>query len=154
MAIGERIKFIRNMRGMTQKCLGMAIGFSENTADVRISQYESGDRTPKENMITKIACVLKVCSQALAIPDIGDPIGIAHTLFALEDMYGIRISIINGELCLVLDKSKGATYLSIFDMFSAWQQESEKLRIGIITKEEYDDWRYNYRGNKKTMQTS
>ena len=32
MAIGERIRTIRNMKGMTQKSLGMAIGFDEKTA--------------------------------------------------------------------------------------------------------------------------
>ncbi len=37
MAIGERIRFIRNLRGMTQKYLGMTIGFDEKTADFRIS---------------------------------------------------------------------------------------------------------------------
>ena len=29
MAIGERIRFIRNLRGMTQKILGTAAGFPE-----------------------------------------------------------------------------------------------------------------------------
>lgn len=29
-------------------------------------------------------------------------------------------------------------------MFSAWQQQAEKLKNGEITKEEYDNWRYNY----------
>lgn len=32
MAIGERIRFLRNLRGMTQKYLGTAIGFPEKTA--------------------------------------------------------------------------------------------------------------------------
>ena len=47
MAIGERIRFIRNLRGMTMKYLGMAVGFEEKTADVRIAQYEKGARSPK-----------------------------------------------------------------------------------------------------------
>ena len=47
MAIGERIRFIRNLRGMTQKWLGQAVGFPEKTADVRMAQYESGSRTPR-----------------------------------------------------------------------------------------------------------
>ena len=34
MAIGERIRFIRNLRGMTQKWLGQAVGFPPKTADV------------------------------------------------------------------------------------------------------------------------
>ena len=29
MAIGERIRFIRNLRGFTQKWLGTAVGFPE-----------------------------------------------------------------------------------------------------------------------------
>ena len=48
MAIGERIRFFRNLRGMTLKVLGTAVGFSPNTAEVRMSQYEKGLRTPEE----------------------------------------------------------------------------------------------------------
>jgi len=144
MAIGERIRYIRNLRGMTQKYLGMAIGFTEKTADVRMAQYESGSRTPKENMVADLANVLEVCPQALTIPDIDNYIGLAHTLFALEDLYGIKINNIDGELCLTLDKSKGGTYLSMFDIFNAWSNEAEKLANGEISKEDYDAWRYNY----------
>ena len=43
-----------------------------------------------------------------------------------------------------MDKSKGINYLNMFDMFTAWQAEAEKLRNGETTKEEYDNWRYNY----------
>ena len=71
-------------------------------------------------------------------------VGLPHTLFALEDVYGLQIGEIDGEVCLRLDKSKSMTYLSMFDMFAAWQQEAEKLRNEEITKEEYDTWRYNY----------
>ncbi len=47
MAIGERIHFLRMLRGMTQKALGIAVGFPEKSADVRMAQYETGSRTPK-----------------------------------------------------------------------------------------------------------
>ena len=47
MAIGERIRYFRNKRGMTQKYLGTAVGFPEKSADVRLAQYESGTRSPK-----------------------------------------------------------------------------------------------------------
>jgi transcriptional regulator with XRE-family HTH domain len=144
MAIGERIRYIRNLRGMTQKWLGMAIGFDEKTADVRMAQYESGTRTPKENYITDIAKALDVRPQALDLPDIDSYIGLAHTLFALEDLYGIRIDEIDGEVCLRLDKSKGTTYISMFEMFNAWQKEAEKLKNSEITRTEYDQWRYKY----------
>ena len=144
MAIGERIRYIRNLRGMTQKYLGMAIGFTEKTADVRMAQYEAGARTPKEKMLADIANILEVCPQALDLPDIDSYVGLAHTLFALEDLYGVKINSIVGELCLTLDKSMGSTYSSMFDIFSAWHKETEKLKTGEITKEDYDTWRYNY----------
>jgi len=144
MAIGERIRYIRNLRNMTQKWLGMAIGFDEKTADVRMAQYESGTRTPKENYVVSIAEALSVSPKALDLPDIDSYVGLAHTLFALEDIYGIRIGDIDGELCLRLDKTMGMTYLTMLDIFSVWQQEAEKLKNGGITKEDYDSWRYNY----------
>ncbi len=144
MAIGERIRFIRNLRGMTQKYLGIQVGFPEKTADIRMAQYESGSRTPKADLVNELAKVFDVSPQALTVPDIESYDGVMHTLFTLEDLYGIRIDKIDGELCIRLDKGMGANYITIFEMFSAWQEQAEKLKNGEIIKEEYDHWRYNY----------
>ena len=64
-------------------------------------------------------------------------------LFALDDLYGIKIDNNDGELCLVLDRDS-KSYLSMFDIFNTWSKESNKLKNGEITNEEYNDWRYNY----------
>ena len=144
MAIGERIHFFRNLRSMTQKYLGILAGFPEKTADVRMAQYESGTRTPKADLTNKLAEILEVSPQALDLPNIDSDIGLIHTLFALEDIYGIKIGEINGEVCLRLDKHRGTTYVSMFDMLNAWRQEAAKLEAGEITNEEYDQWRYKY----------
>ena len=144
MAIGERIRFIRNLKGMTQKYLGQIIGFPEKTADIRMAQYESGTRTPKADVTEALAQALEVSPAALAVPDIDTNIGLMHTLFALEDLRGLKVGKIEGELCLRLDKHKGSEYISMFDMLSAWYEQEEKYRYGEITKEEYDRWRYNY----------
>ncbi len=144
MAIGERIHFIRSLRGMTQKYLGMMVGFSEKTADVRMAQYETGARTPKAELTAELARVLDVSPKALDVPEIDSYVGLMHTLFVLEDIYGLKIGKIDGEICLRLDKSKGTTYLQMFDMFHAWQEESAKLERGEIDREEYDRWRYRY----------
>ena len=48
MTVGEKIKFIRNFRGITQKELGVGIGFDEKGADNRIAQYETNYRVPKK----------------------------------------------------------------------------------------------------------
>ena len=144
MAIGERIRFIRNLRGMTQKYLGIQVGFPEKTADFRMAQYESGSRTPKADLVNELAKVFEVSPKALTVPDIESYDGIMHTLFTLEDLYGIRIDKLDGELCIRLDKGMGVNYITMFEMFSAWQEQAEKLKSGEITKEEYDHWRYNY----------
>ncbi len=144
MAIGERIRFIRNLRGMTQKYLGMTIGFDEKTADVRMAQYESGTRTPKADLTATLAHTLAVSPKALDIPDIDSNIGLMHTLFALEDLRGLRIEEIDGEVCLKLDKSKGKTYDEMRRMLFAWLEQAKKMEAGEISKEDYDQWRYRY----------
>ena len=65
MAIGERIRFFRNLRGMTQKYLGQVVGFPEKTADIRMAQYESGSRTPKTDLTNKLAEVFDISPQVL-----------------------------------------------------------------------------------------
>ena len=144
MAIGERIRFIRNLRGMTQKYLGTLAGFDEKTADIRMAQYESGTRTPKADMTNAIAGVLNVSPLALSVPDIDSEQGLLHTLFALEDLYGIKVELAESKIYLTLDSTKPTTNISIFGMLKAWAVQAEKYRTGEITKDQYDEWRYNY----------
>ena len=144
MAISERIHFFRNLRGMTQKYLGLQLGFPDKSADVRMAQYETGSRTPKADITAALAQVLDVAPEALNVPDIDSYNGLMHTLFTLEDLYGLKISELDGEVCLHLDKGMGTNYITMFEMFTAWKKQSEKLKNGEISKEEYDNWRYNY----------
>ena len=144
MAIGERIRFFRNLHGMTQKYLGTVVGFPEKTADIRMAQYESGTRTPKADLTNKLAEVLGISPDALNVPDIDSYQGIMHTLFVMEDLYGLRIDKSDGDLCIRLDKGMGTNYITMYEMLSAWQKQAEKLNNGEISKTEYDSWRYNY----------
>lgn len=66
-----------------------------------------------------------------------------HTLFALEDIYGLKINKINDELCISLNK-RHKCYPSMFEMLNSWQEEKQKLIDGEITQEQYDRWRYTY----------
>ena len=81
MAIGERIHFFRLLRGMTQKYLGMALGFPEKSADVRLAQYETGSRTPKADLTAALAQVLDVSPHALSVPDIDSYVCLLYTSF-------------------------------------------------------------------------
>ncbi len=144
MAIGERIHFFRKMRGMTQKYLGMLMGFPERSADVRMAQYETGTRSPKADLTAQLAHALDVSPQALAVPDIDSYIGLMHTLFTLEDLYGLQIGEADGEVCLRVDPSKGQDAAELHKMLCAWRQAAAMLQAGEISQEDYDRWRYNY----------
>lgn len=144
MAIGERIHFFRIMRGMTQKYLGTLVGFPDKSADVRLAQYETGSRKPKADLTAALAQVLDVSPQALDVPDIDSYIGLMHTLFTLEDIYGLTVSEADGEVCLKVDKSKGKEAYELLKMLHAWKEQADKLSSEEISKDKYNEWRYHY----------
>ena len=144
MAIGERIRFFRNLKGMTQKYLGMQVGFPEKTADIRMAQYESGSRTPKADLTNKLAEAFDISPQALSVPDIDSYIGLMHTLFTLEDRYGLTIERTENGVSMYADPKKGTDAAELSEMLNAWAEQSEKYHNGDINRDEYDKWRYNY----------
>ena len=143
MAIGERIRFFRNLRGMTQKYLGQVVGFPEKTADIRMAQYESGSRTPKAELTLKsLAGALGVSPLALSVPDIDSYLGLMHTLFTLEDRYGLTVETGRNVSC-VLIPGRGRTPLS-FPKCLLLGRSKRKSIVAEINREDYDKWRYNY----------
>lgn len=131
--IGKRIRFIREKRGMTMKYLGRAVGLPENSADIRIAQYESGTRTPKADLLRKIADVLDVSPDTLAVPDLDSIAGVMHTLFIIEDLYHFRFVLIDSE-SNELNKA-----------INEWQRKYQEYVNGEIDGDQYDNWRYSYR---------
>ena len=93
MTIGENIRRIRKMRGLTQKQLGSELGVSE----AFIRAYESGRRNPKEKNLQAIADVLDVNIEVLRQSDF-DGIKAMHMLFQIARQYG-------GELFEMPDES-------------------------------------------------
>ncbi len=196
MAIGQRIKYFRNRIGMTQKQLGEHLGFMGKTSDVRMAQYESEARVPKIDLVKQMAQIFGVNTHALTVPDIDTHIGLMHTLFALEDMYGLKVKNVDGQPHLCLDSSISAIFdinthaltvpdidthiglmhtlfaledmyglkvknvdgqphlcldssistpgSSVDEMLRSWMEQADKLKNGEISKEEYDEWRYKY----------
>ena len=93
MSPGKRIRSFRLKRGMTQRALGIAVGFPVKTADIRIAQYESGVRTPKHALLCTLAEALGVSPSALDIPRIKSHEVLKQLLLALEDEYGLTVTI-------------------------------------------------------------
>lgn len=120
------------------------MGFPEKSADVRMAQYESGARTPKAELTAALANELGVSPQALNVPNIDSYIGLMHTLFTLEDIYGLSIERRDGAVVFRIDPRKGKDAARISEMVYAWAPVAKKYRAGEISKDEYDKWRYNY----------
>ena len=142
MAFGERIRKFRNMIGMTQQELGAKLGFSERTAIIRVGQYENENRKPKQDMINNMADILNVASEAITVPEIDSYIGLMHTLFALEDRYGLTITMLDGQICLKQDINHPNFDRSLADDLRSWYDKKSKLTSGSILASEYDHWRY------------
>ena len=91
ITIKQRINKLLNQIGMTQKQLGEQLGFKGKTSDVRMAQYESEARVPKIDLVKQMSQIFDINTHALTVPDIDTHIGLMHTLFALEDLYGLKV---------------------------------------------------------------
>lgn len=141
MAIGERIRFFRKLNKMTQRELGEKLGFVETSADIRMAQYESGKRTPKQDTIEKLAEIFDIDPATLNIPNVDSQKGLMKTFFALEDIYGITVEHLDdGGVAIISNKKKLND--DLFENLSDWAAKSEQHNAGEITDEQYNDWRY------------
>ena len=124
-SIGQRLKFIRRFRRLTQKELGLLMGYSEKTADVRIAQYEKNARTPNAETTAKLAEVLKVS------PAVFSPTICASREDLLQSMY-----------CLFRMKGGG----DIYDCETEYARSRMEQKLGVITVEEFLEKHRNRHG--------
>ena len=86
ITFGEKLRYLRQKTNMTQKQLGIAVGFPENTADVRIAQYETNARMPREELLKKIAQVLGVQKEILTVPVLSKAKEFSAAFFWMNEM--------------------------------------------------------------------
>lgn len=134
MKLGEKIRYFRRKAELTQKQLGIMLGFTESNADVRIAQYESGTRKPSFLVMKNMSDKLDVSRYALEAPeiDLHRQNETMHILFALEDAGLIQFTD-SGILIDTKDKNFRKRLLQ-------WRTVHSK----IADKESYDEWRYRY----------
>ncbi|MBQ7535437.1 MAG: helix-turn-helix transcriptional regulator [Stomatobaculum sp.] len=148
MAVGDRIKRARNFRGLTQRELGIAAGLDERSADIRIAQYESGTRTPKEDLLRRIAEVLDVNYRSLYEPTLYAAEDIMYSLFELDEYYPHTSQY---EITDTSDPDSPEIHMALsfrnhlLDGFlKEWQLRKQQLADGEITQEEYLEWKLNW----------
>ena len=67
-----------------------------------------------------------------------------HTLFTLEDRYGLRVDESDGDVCLRVNLRESQEAAELHRMLYEWQAAANALQKGEITREAYDQWRYNF----------
>lgn len=134
MKCGEKIRYFRRKAELTQKQLGIMLGFTESNADVRIAQYKSGTRKPSFLVMKNMSDKLDASMYALEAPeiDLRRQNETMHILFALEDAGLIQFTD-SGILIDTKDKNFRKRLLQ-------WRTVHSK----IADKESYDEWRYRY----------
>ena len=87
MTLWELIKRIRTFREstLTQRELGLKLGYEEHNADVRAAQYGSGYRVPKKDTLMEIARILNVNYINFIIEAPGCAEDIMQTFFWLDE---------------------------------------------------------------------
>ena len=112
---------------------------------MRVAQYESGTRTPKADLMAALAYGLDVAPETLDVPDIDSLIGLMHTLFTLEDVYGLTVEEADGEVCLRFGRDPdNKTPADLLTAVREWRRQAAKLETGEISREEYDRWRHYF----------
>ena len=144
--LGQKIRFYRQIAGMTQKELGAACGVNEST----IRNYELGNRYPDSDTIFEISNALEISPYVLATPD---PISAASSiqyLFSMEKTLDLTPTTIDGKVYLEVSSDidvNDATVAPLSNlkrMFSHWATMYEKFINEEIDEETYLLWQAKY----------
>lgn len=161
--IGGKIKKYRELRGLTQKQLGILVGFKSTNADSRIAQYEMNSRVPSQKIVEKIAEGLNIEVEALYETDIIPLENMYHVLFDIGVYHGLHPVEIKGKTYLSFDEE------SIFlkkreykDFLNEWKNSEDKYKITENDspeeierkKAEYALWMAKYPSNEGEKQHS
>lgn len=98
MTLGEKIKYFRKLRGLTQKELGLKIGFKANTADSRIRKYENDIMAPKADIRAAIADALQIDISFLNDNNLSKDI--ITSLFELQQILKFDVKLVNDHITL------------------------------------------------------
>lgn len=153
MTLGKKIKEYRLLHDMTQKELGMKIGFSASTADSRIRKYEGDLMAPKSEIRNKLVQALDVDPSALSDIDIRSIEDVVRTFFFMEEYLGFEIESFNSDQFSLFNKEK--TYYSKWDistlnsyMYIWYEQKKNLLNIKNDNQEdsnkEYELWKSRF----------
>ncbi|MHA9740118.1 helix-turn-helix domain-containing protein [Robinsoniella peoriensis] len=165
MTIGDKIRHIRNFRGLTQKELGLKIGLDAKSADNRIAQYETNYRVPKKDMLVQIAEALDVNIMNFTGSTPGCAEDIMFTFFWMDEENRGMINLFQvvrnpGKTNASDDRAVRYNdnddwpahapvgiyfdYGIVNDFMREWLKRKEELKAKEITNDEYLEWKLNW----------
>lgn len=138
MTVGEKIKIARTMRGLTQK----ELAFLVNLADVRIRQYETNIRTPKDSQLELIANALGVPMCFFTTHSLETSNNIMQALFELNAEKGVRIIPLSSNNS---DSQYAITFTdkSLNHALGKWYEQLQTEQTNYLNTT-YTDWEITY----------
>ena len=144
--LGQKIRFYRQITGMTQKELGIASGLNEST----VRNYELGNRYPNEDTIFDIANALEISPYVLASPNPSSAASALQFLFSIEKTLELTPTNIDGKVYLEVssdievDDKTAAPLANLKRMLTHWSTMYEKFVNDEIDEDTYLLWQAKY----------
>lgn len=170
MELGQKIKKIRIFRGMTQRELGIRLGYGRESADVRIAQYESGARVPKRETLSMMANILEVNILNFIRPHPGSAEDLMQLFFWLdeENRDAVQLFVMEtGREKTDADSYNGIGfypdaegrqpavgirfgYGKMDEYLGQWMEKKQQLNAQKISEKEYLEWKWNWPITKRS----
>lgn len=136
---GSRIAFVRQFRQMTQDEVSDKLGITGENKRRTMTQYEKGNKNPKEERTKIIANILDVNFNLIKKYDFKNKTDIVYIIMWLEEIipnYKIDLS----DIPYVRDRN----LLFYENIIYEWSQMREKRNKREISYAEYIEWKFSY----------
>ena len=143
MTVGEKIKYYRNIRGISQEMLGNLSGINPAT----IKKYEYGIRNPKPDQLLKITNALGISINLFMDFDIETVSDVLSLLFKLDEQVDMRFEADkdeNGEFIpkiKISENTEKITNPGNKTIYRVYEKETGKIKADLIcfADETYDE---------------
>ena len=133
----------------SDKVFYLIVDKDKTDENVYLAQYESGQRTPKQETLIRIAEILEVNVRNFLSPGIATMDELMETLFWMdEENRGLfHLFLLNDSesetVGITMRDKKTMSYLQ------EWMEKKKKLGDGRITEEEYLEWKLHWPEDKR-----
>ena len=134
MTVGEKIKKIRQLRGLTQVQLADLVGLPVG----RVKQYEINVRNPKPSQLEEFASALGVSIEFLTNHNTDTYNDIKHILLELEDTFGLKLLEIDGQTVISFNDREMIQFLN------DWKNAKQGSNANSETLKQYELWKATY----------